>query len=549
MEDRSDQESDLEQELPQVSHCLYCLYDPVNLRNSLDLQFISCTSDPIESVPRHLLDLINKCNRLVQEGDFAATIKLYTEAIYGDPNYSILYVKRSAAFADVGKFSQSLQDAIRARELNPRWSQSYFRQGIALQGLGRHADALAAFASGLAQDNKNTDLLIAFIEAALKSPFRGSLEPIYRRLQTMQLDRSPYVITSVVGQELLKRKILEPAVVVLESSLRIGTSSMKLRGSVYSALGSAYWQLGDLEKALHFMMSDLQVAKSLGDQIGECRSHGNIGTAHFSSKNFQESLSCHRQQLVLALKGRYTDQAANALTSLGHVYTEMGDLTNALASHKQCLTLVKQTGDTAKECIETGNVASVLLSLGDHDKALEILETHLQLAIASGFKMEEAKNYSNLAILYHSRGVLDKAIESYEKLLKVSQELNDKIIEGKAYEGLGRVSQSRADISSAKKWFAKQLETSLKTKDKKSEGKACSNLGSLYQLMSDFDGALKLHWTHLQIAKELGDASGMGQAYANIGACYSSLNKYDEAFKYNSYLLNSMKKSKSICSN
>lgn len=125
-----------------------------------------------------MLDVISKCNELTQSGDLAATIKLYTEAIYGDPNYSMLYVNRSAAFADMGKWSRSLQDAIRARELNPRWSQSYYRQGIALQGLARHADALAAFASGLAQDNKNTDLLVAFIEAALKSPFRGCLEPV-----------------------------------------------------------------------------------------------------------------------------------------------------------------------------------------------------------------------------------------------------------------------------------------------------------------------------------------------------------------------------------
>ncbi|TKS78955.1 Tetratricopeptide repeat protein 28 [Collichthys lucidus] len=99
---------------------------------------------------------------------------------------------------------------------NPTWRQrrlrceaqsvvekAYFRQGVALQYLGRHADALAAFASGLAQDPKSLQLLVGMIEAAMKSPLRESLEPTYQQLQKMKLDKSPFVVVSVIGQELL----------------------------------------------------------------------------------------------------------------------------------------------------------------------------------------------------------------------------------------------------------------------------------------------------------------------------------------------------------
>ncbi|MPC82888.1 Tetratricopeptide repeat protein 28 [Portunus trituberculatus] len=51
--------------------------------------------------------------------------------------------------------------------------QAYYRQGVALQCLGRHADALAAFSSGLAQDPKSLQLLAGLVEAAMKSPLRG----------------------------------------------------------------------------------------------------------------------------------------------------------------------------------------------------------------------------------------------------------------------------------------------------------------------------------------------------------------------------------------
>lgn len=123
----------------------------------------------------------------------------------------------------------------------------------------RYSEALAAFASGLAQDSKSCQLLSGFVETAMKSPLRASLEPIYRQLQAINFDKSPFVITSVVGQELLAAGHYSSAVVVLESSLKIGSCSLKLRGSVFSALSSAYWALNNLDKAISYMQLDLQV--------------------------------------------------------------------------------------------------------------------------------------------------------------------------------------------------------------------------------------------------------------------------------------------------
>lgn len=64
----------------------------------------------------------------------------------------------------------------------------------------------------------------------------------------MNLNRSPFVIISVVGQELLGAGQYSTAVVVLEAALQIGSCSLKLRGSVFSALSSAYWALNLLDK-------------------------------------------------------------------------------------------------------------------------------------------------------------------------------------------------------------------------------------------------------------------------------------------------------------
>ena len=72
-----------------------------------------------------------------------------------------------------------------------------------------------------------------------------------------------------------------------------------------------------LPQAVSYMQQDLAVAKSLGDIAGECRAHGNLGSAYFSKGNYKEALTSHRYQLVLAMKCKDTQAAASALTSLG----------------------------------------------------------------------------------------------------------------------------------------------------------------------------------------------------------------------------------------
>lgn len=105
----------------------------------------------------------------------------------------------------------------------------------------------------------------------MKSPLRATLEPIYRQLQVMN-SLSPFVITSVVGQELLSSSHFAAAAVVLEAALQIGTSSMKLRGSVLSALSSAYWAMNKLDIAIAYMRQDLQVSDFISYRFVSFRS-------------------------------------------------------------------------------------------------------------------------------------------------------------------------------------------------------------------------------------------------------------------------------------
>ncbi|XP_037935520.1 tetratricopeptide repeat protein 28 [Teleopsis dalmanni] len=478
------------------------------------------------------LEKVRQSNAACQSGDFATAVLLYTDALQLDPGNYILYSNRSAARLKQGQFALALQDATKARDLCPQWPKAYFRAGVAYQCLGRYGEALASFSAGLAQDAQNKQLLAGLVEASVKSPLRHALEPTFQQLRAMSLDQSPFVVISVVGQELLQAGQYHSAVTVLEAALRIGSCSLKLRGSVFSALSSAHWALNQLDKAIGYMQQDLAVAKSLGDTAGECRAHGNLGSAYFSQGSYKEALTAHRYQLVLAMKCKDTQAAAAALTSLGHVYTAIGDYPNALASHKQCVQLVKQMGDRLQEAREIGNVGAVYLAMGEFDSAVDCHTQHLRLARKLGNQVEEARAYSNLGSSHHYRRNFAQAITFHEQVLRISQQLGDRNIEARAYAGLGHAARCAGDCVQAKKWHEKQLEMALAARDKVGEGRACSNLGIVYQLLGEHDAALKLHQAHLTIARQLHDRAGMGRAYGNIGNAYSAAGLYEAAIKY-----------------
>ncbi|CAH1184063.1 unnamed protein product [Phyllotreta striolata] len=483
------------------------------------------------------LEKVRQSNAACQSGDFPTAVALYTDALQLDPTNHILYSNRSAAKLKQGLFAQALQDAVTARDLCPTWPKAYYRQGVALQCLGRHGDALAAFSQGLAQDPASQQLLSALVEASIKSPLRHHLEPTLEQLEVMKLDQSPFVLISVIGQELLAAGLYHAAVAVLESALRIGSCSLKLRGSVFSALSSAHWALNQLDQAIGYMQQDLAIAKSLGDTAGECRAHGNLGSAYFSKGSYKEALTAHRYQLVLAMKCKDTQAAAAALTSLGHVYTAIGDYPNALASHKQCVQLVKQIGDKLQEAREIGNVGAVYLAMGDFDSAVDCHTQHLRIARRLGNQVEEARAYSNLGSSHHYKRNFTQAIVYHEKVLRLAQAIGDKSVEARAYAGLGHAARCAGDYVQAKQWHERQLDVALATRDKVGEGRACSNLGIVYQLLGENDAALKLHQAHLAIARNFQDRAGMGRAFGNIGNAYSAAGFYESAIKYHKHEL------------
>uniref|UniRef100_A0A8D2KSM8 Uncharacterized protein n=1 Tax=Varanus komodoensis TaxID=61221 RepID=A0A8D2KSM8_VARKO len=90
------------------------------------------------------MEKVRQSNQACHEGDFRKAIVLYGEALSVDPQNCILYSNRSAVYMKTQQYHEALDDAIRARLLNPKWPKGGRMEGAALP---RPAPALSSQAS------------------------------------------------------------------------------------------------------------------------------------------------------------------------------------------------------------------------------------------------------------------------------------------------------------------------------------------------------------------------------------------------------------------
>uniref|UniRef100_A0A3B5MIU8 Uncharacterized protein n=1 Tax=Xiphophorus couchianus TaxID=32473 RepID=A0A3B5MIU8_9TELE len=81
---------------------------------------ISGSGGPATLSKAEFLERVRRSNQACQQGEFALAVRLYTEALTADPQNCILYSNRSAAYLRLGQHSKALDDAIKARLINPK---------------------------------------------------------------------------------------------------------------------------------------------------------------------------------------------------------------------------------------------------------------------------------------------------------------------------------------------------------------------------------------------------------------------------------------------
>ena len=101
-------------------------------------------------------------NQALETNKFEEAVNDYTEAIKIDPKNHILFSNRSVAYAKLGKYRESLEDAQHAIDiLKSDRVEAYSRKGHTLELMKNLTEAIEAYEEALKYDPYNKELLAA----------------------------------------------------------------------------------------------------------------------------------------------------------------------------------------------------------------------------------------------------------------------------------------------------------------------------------------------------------------------------------------------------
>lgn len=123
-------------------------------------------------------------NAALKSGDAKEALRLYSEALavtgIDNETAAVLHSNRAAVNSRLGEWPAALADATRCVELRPSWPKAHMRSGAAHYGVGKYAEAEAAYAEALRlapDDAALTEALADARKAKEKQALEASLMP------------------------------------------------------------------------------------------------------------------------------------------------------------------------------------------------------------------------------------------------------------------------------------------------------------------------------------------------------------------------------------
>jgi len=108
--------------------------------------------------PKEFIRIKKEGNEKLTAGKMEDAIKIYTEGIKLKILTYIFYSNRSAAYFQLGKYQEALNDAEEAIKLKPKFGKAHLRKGSALFAQKKLVEAEIAFQQGLKVDKNNTNI-------------------------------------------------------------------------------------------------------------------------------------------------------------------------------------------------------------------------------------------------------------------------------------------------------------------------------------------------------------------------------------------------------
>jgi len=196
----------------------------------------------------------NKGNAAYSAKNYSEAVSCYTKSIEQDQTNPALRTNRAAAYAGMGDWEKSLQDADKSIQMKDDWVKGHFRKGQALYELKRYEESYKSYKRAVDLDPKNEDISSKMKEA----------EVMYKKNKPkVNPDGSPLTAVQRVkeeGNELFRTGKIPQAIEQYNKALDMCTEKdLNEKANIYNNRAACYVQLYDHTKVINDCTCSLEI--------------------------------------------------------------------------------------------------------------------------------------------------------------------------------------------------------------------------------------------------------------------------------------------------
>ena len=230
------------------------------------------------------------------------------------------------------------------------------------------------------------------------------------------------------------------------------------RLTLLSLLGALYWRTGDYDQGALYYAENLALAHEINDKANIARALN--GLSFIDTLREDYDLAHERSELALEYAnaaGALVD-SARALSNLGVVAENRGELATARDYYTQSLAIFRQLDDKRGIASVLNNLGSVADTFGNLEEATSYYYESLDICRNIGYRQGIATLLNNIGILNERLGDLNAAQETYSKSLSISEDIGDRRGCAHSYANLTFVAIGLDDCDRAREYVHQALE-------------------------------------------------------------------------------------------
>jgi tetratricopeptide (TPR) repeat protein len=278
------------------------------------------------------------------------------------------------------------------------------------------------------------------------------------------------------------------------------------------------YKKGFLDEALKLslgIVDDLS-NRSIDDQELNGHNLNNIGLIYQKKGELDTALEYHQTSLQIFEESGNKQDIAKIFMNIGNIYLRKGEFDTALEYYQKSLQIREEIGNKQDISGSLNNIGIIYLSKGELEAALEYHQKSLQIREEIGNKQDISGSFNNIGNIYQRKGELDTALEYYQKGLQIIEEIGNKQDISKAFNNIGNIYQKKGELDTALEYHQKSLHIREDIGNNQDIATTFNNIGHIYSSKGELDTALEYYQKSLQIRKGIGNPLELSQSLFSI---------------------------------